>query len=467
MPLAPRGEVRFAGFTWRPLGRREPVVRDLDLHVEAGERVLLLGVSGAGKSTLLHALAGALGSTIAGTSEGLAEVGGRLGLLPQGFADAVVADRVGRDVAFGPENLGLSRDEIWRRVDAALEAVALPYGRDHLTSALSGGESQRLALAGVLALAPDVLLLDEPTSMLDAPTAATVRDAVLNVAGGRTLIVVEHRFEPWLEHVDRVIVLAGGGAGIVHDGSVASFLAGPPPDGLWMPGLPAPVPLDVPSRLVSPAGKVLEPRLERVGVDLVTRTLRGLQRTRALDGVDLALTAGQCTALVGPSGAGKSTALAVLGGLIGPTDGRAIPDLRRRRSRDLARDVGWVPQVPEHGFVTTDVGQEMALTAGVVGRDIDVMAVLETLGLGHLSTTNPYRLSGGEQRRLALAAALVHRPGLVLLDEPTVGQDRHTWAAVAGWIVAAAREGAAVGVSTHDDDLPADLRVAMAAGSVA
>ena len=456
------GRVRFAGFTWRPLGRRNPVVRDLDLEISPGERVLLLGASGAGKSSLLHALAGALGTTIAGEVSGEAGVEGRLGLLPQDPDDAVVADRIGRDVAFGPENLALPRDQIWRRVDEALEAVRLPYGRDHLTTALSGGERQRLALAGVLALRPDVLLLDEPTSMLDADHAASVREAVLDVAGGRTLVIVEHRFGAWLEHVDRVVVLADGGLGF--DGSVASFLTTPPIDGLWMPGLPPPDPIDVPSGIVEPSRQT-SVRAEGVTVDLVTRTLRGTQRSRALDGLDLGLEPGTRTAVVGPSGAGKSTALAVLGGLIKPVSGTVSPDLVRRRSRDLALDVGWVPQDAELGFVTTEAAAEVGRTAEVVERNVDVAAVLAVLGLGHLGAAHPYRLSGGEQRRLALAAALAHRPGLVLLDEPTVGQDRHTWAAVAGWIAAAARAGATVGVSTHDDDLPVDVTVPMTAGT--
>ena len=451
------GRVRFTGFTWRPLGRRDPVIRDLDLEISPGERVLLLGASGAGKSSLLHALAGALGTTIAGEVHGEAEVDGRLGLLPQDPDDAVVADRIGRDVAFGPENLALPRDQIWRRVDEALDAVRLSYGRDHFTTALSGGERQRLALAGVLALRPDVLLLDEPTSMLDADHATSVRDAVLDVAGGRTLVVVEHRFEPWLAHVDRVVVLAGGG--LAFDGTVAAFLAGPPIDGLWMPGLPPPEPIDVPDELVRPESDAWAVRAEDVTVDLVTRTLRGTRRTRALSGMDLALEPGTRTAVVGPSGAGKSTALAVLGGLIKPVSGTVSPDLAGRRSRELALDVGWVPQDPELGFVTTDVAAEIGRTSAVVERRVDVGAVLDVLGLGHLGAAHPYRLSGGEQRRLALAAALAHRPGLALLDEPTVGQDRHTWAAVAGWIAAASRTGATVGVSTHDDDLDVDVTV--------
>ena len=224
-----------------------------------------------------------------------------------------------------------------------------------------------------------------------------------------------------------------------------------------MPGLPPPEPIDVPDELVRPESDALAVRAEDVTVDLVTRTLRGTQRTRALSGMDLALEPGTRTAVVGPSGAGKSTALAVLGGLIKPASGTVTPDLAGRRSRELASDIGWVPQDPELGFVTTDVAAEIGRTGEVVERRVDVGAVLDVLGLGHLGAAHPYRLSGGEQRRVALAAALAHRPGLALLDEPTVGQDRHTWAAVAGWIAAASRTGATVGVSTHDDDLAVDV----------
>ncbi len=458
-----RGEARFSGFTWRPLGRRNPVVAGLDLRIEPGERVLLVGPSGAGKSTLLYGLAGALGSTIAGDLTGTAEIGGRLGLLLQNPADAVVAERMGRDVAFGPENAGLPREEIWSRVDAGLDSVGLTYGRDHFTSALSGGEQQRLALAGVLAMQPDVLLLDEPTSMLDAPTAESVRDAIVGAAGGRTLVVVEHRIEPWLQHVDRVVVLGAGGT-VISDGSVAAFLAGPCPDGVWMPAMPRPVPLDVPVELVTPGSEALRISATDVSVELVTRTLRGTQRTTALTGLTTCLEPAAITAFTGPSGAGKSTAIAVLGGLLKPSSGAVSPDIRRWRSPRLAEAIGWMPQNPEHGFLAPTVAEEVAKTGFKVGRDVDVDVVLEVFGLGHLAGANPYRLSGGEQRRLALAAALAHRPGVMLLDEPTVGQDPGTWAAVVGWIAAARSAGATVAISTHDVDLPIDIERQLIAG---
>lgn len=464
--MTPRGDVRVAGLTWRPLGRLQPTLADVDLRVAAGERVLLVGPSGAGKSTLLLAIAGALGTTLAGELSGAAEVSGRLGLMLQNPADAVVAEYIGRDVAFGLENEALPRAEIWRRVDAALSAVQLPYGRSHFVTALSGGELQRMVLAGVLALQPDVLLLDEPTSMLDATSASAARDAILRAAGERTMIVVEHRFEPWLEHVDRVVVMSADGR-LASDSSVAAFLAGSVPDGLWMPGAPPPMPLAVPQQLVEPRAAPDAVTLQGVSVTLTTRTLRGIHRVQALRRLDLELEPGRLTSLTGPSGAGKSTALGVAGGLQRIDSGRVAPDRSRLRSRRLALDVGWVPQNPEHGFVGNDVHGEVARTGRTLGLPVDVDAVLDVFGLDRYAAAHPFRLSGGEQRRLALAAALAHRPGVLLLDEPTVGQDPATWAAVAGWMTAARDAGAVVASATHDLDVPSDARARLEDGVLA
>lgn len=458
--LRASGAIDFTGFCWRPLGRRQATIADLDLSIEPGERVLLVGPSGSGKSTLLHAAAGALGSTIAGDLDGQVRVDGRLGFMPQNPADAMVAERIGRDVAFGPENLALPREEIWRRVDAALEAVGLRYPTDHFCPALSGGEQQRLVLAGVLATEPDLLLLDEPTSMLDDATAAQVRDAVVAVAGDRTLVIVEHRFEPWLDHVDRVVALEPGGA-VGFDGSVDAFLADRKRPGLWMPGRPAPEPIEVPEELVRPVQSGEPIIADDVDVELTTRTIRGRRRQLALRGFDVELHPGTSTAITGPSGAGKSTALLALTGLVSPRSGRITPELSRLRSTDLARRIGWVPQNPELGFVTTTVRAEVERTAAVLGVRVDAERLLELVGLGRFGPSHPYRLSGGEQRRLALISALAHRPSLVALDEPTVGQDRDTWATVAGWYTAAARAGASVVLSTHDHEAPRDVEVTL------
>ncbi len=198
----------------------------------------------------------------------------------------------------------------------------------------------------------------------------------------------------------------------------------------------------------------------------MTRTLRGTQRTKALSDLTTTLEPGSITAFTGPSGAGKSTAIAVLGGLLKPSAGAVTPDLRRWRSPRLAESIGWMPQNPEHGFLAPTVAEEVAKTGLRIERNVDVEAVLEVFGLSRLAGANPYRLSGGEQRRLALAAALAHRPGVMLLDEPTVGQDPGTWSAVVGWISVASSAGATVAVSTHDVDLPIDADRRLVGGSL-
>ena len=450
------------GFGWRPVSRLRHVMEGLDLTIQPGERVLLAGPSGAGKSTVLRALAGVLGTTAVGELSGRVEVDGRVGLLLQNPLDAVVADRVGRDVAFGMENARVPRKHMWPRIRDVLDAVRLPYGVEHPTRALSGGETQRLALAGVLALRPGMLLLDEPTSMLDADNAQSVRKAVLDAVRctGATLVVVEHRIEPWLGDVDRVVVLGEHGS-VVSDGSPAQFqrdhahrLA---EAGVWMPGVPVPSPQVVPAELTEPVEPASRVVAEGLRVDLRTRTVRGPMTTHALRGVDAALEPAALTVLTGTSGSGKSTLVAACAGLVPPSAGNVDAGGDRPphkwRSAYLAQRVGWVPQTPEHGFLTTRVRDEVAHTARALGRTVDVEALLDLFRLTRYADANPYQLSGGEQRRLALAAALAHRPGTALLDEPTVGQDRRTWAAVMGWLEASHASGVTVGVATHDADL--------------
>ncbi len=486
--------VQVRGLTWTPLGARGPILDGVDLGVEPGERVLLVGASGSGKSTLLRAVAGVLDVLEPGDAQGEVLIGesparggdGRVGLLLQDPTDARVAGTAGRDVAFGPENLGVPREEIHARVAWALEAVGFPYGSAHPTAALSGGEAQRLALAGVLALRPGVLLLDEPTSMLDPVSASSVHEAVAQAqaATGATLIVVEHRLDGWVERVDRLVVLGDGGR-VVADGPVREVLAERGEEltarGIWVPGAPAPTPLAVPPQLVAPwacpAPAAGSPLIEARDVDVVRAARRGLRVVRADPGVVRALTGVSATiggerlaVLCGPSGAGKSTLLGVLAGLDAPTGGvvRAHPALGgpreppyRWRSRDLARAIGWVPQRAEQAIVSaTTVMDCLLATPRALGLSEDhamerVDALLQVLGLAGMGERQPYDLSGGELRRLAVATGLIHGPAVLALDEPTVGQDRLTWAAVAGVVLAARNAGAGVVASTHDDLLTA------------
>jgi len=435
-------ELRLRGLTVTPPGAARPVVHDVDLTVGDGERVLLAGPSGAGKSTVLRALAGLLDDDLDADGEVLLDgrpaEPGEIGYLVQDPLDAVVARTAGRDTAFGPENSRVDRPGIWRKVARAHAAARYTAGRDREVSTLSGGERQRLALAGTLALEPAVLLLDEPTSMLDAPTATQVRAAVLDAARGRSLVVVDHDVAGWTPHVDRVVRLD-------RDGRITD----PEPTQLVDPVLPA----TLLHTALSCTGELLH------GSDI--GLLRG--GLQVLRGLDVGVDGAAVTAVTGPSGAGKSSLLAVLAGLVRPTgrllaadgfapSGRPAP--HRWTSREVAARIGWVPQFPEHTFVGTTVAAEVAVTPSVLGRSaVRGGELLEELGLTHRADVNPFRLSGGEQRRLALAAALAAGPALVLVDEPTVGQDPRTWAAVTGLLLAAARDGAGVVVSTHDERL--------------
>ncbi|MFC0002743.1 ABC transporter ATP-binding protein [Micromonospora siamensis] len=460
------GSVQLRGFGWRHAGRKRWAVRDLDLRIERGERVLLLGPSGAGKSTLLAALAGLLPED-SGEQEGTVEIDGldprkareRVGIVFQDPESQLVMARCGDDVAFGLENRGVPAEEIWPRVDEALHRVGFPYRRDRPTAALSGGEQQRLALAGALALRPELLLLDEPTANLDLAGATQVRRAVADALDAdTTVILVEHRVAEALPLVDRVVVVEAGG-GVRADGTPEAVFAAHgdalAAEGVWVPGHPVP-----PRRAAGPAGDLL-----------LTADRLGLPPRLAP--TDLRVRAGEALAVLGPNGAGKSTLALLLGGLLRPGTGgvTASAELAGRDARTpphrwrapaLARRIGSVFQDPEHQFVTGTVRDELALGPRRTGTPepavlATVDALLERLGLAALAGANPYTLSGGEARRLSVATALATAPRLLICDEPTFGQDRRTWRELVDLLAGLRDAGHGIVAVTHDADFVAAL----------
>jgi energy-coupling factor transport system ATP-binding protein len=479
--------VTARGWGWRYATRRAWALRGLDLRIAPGERVLLLGSSGSGKSTLLAGLAGLLDAGDGG-DEGIGDAEGELlldgvpartarrdavtagearsGLLLQDPVAQTVLARCGDDVAFGLENHAVPRAEIWPRVEAALRGVRFPYGLDHPTARLSGGERQRLALAGVLALRPGLLLLDEPSAMLDASGTALLREQVGAVlaATGATCVLVEHRVAGWVDLVDRVVVLEPGG-GVAADGPptvvFATHGAALTARGVWVPDSRPRVPQTPRS-----GGPVL----------LQARGLAATRRSRARVGlppvvtdVDLDIRAGRTLGVLGDNGTGKSTLALTLAGLERPAAGRivaappllrglATPEPYRWRSRDLVTRIGTVFQEPEHQFVTGTVADELAIGprhARVGGHETAarVEELLARLRLDALARANPFTLSGGEQRRLSVAAVLATRPGVLVLDEPTFGQDARTWAELVSLLGELVAQGSAVVAVTHDEGL--------------
>lgn len=474
--------IRLRGWGWRHGDRSAWAVRGVDLDISAGERVLLLGPSGAGKSTLLAAMSGALEHLSGGESEGTISVrtargdAVRAGVVLQDPDTQVVMSRCGDDVAFGPENYGIDPDLIWSSVESALATVGFPYSRDRSTDALSGGERQRLTLAGALAVQPGLLLLDEPTANLDPAGATLVRAAIHQVAatGDATLVLVDHRVAQVLDLVERVIVLEPGG-GIVVDGPPARVFAEHSATlaaaGVWVPGR------DVPQLLaVDPPGGVL------VRADSLSYRYPNAD-SDAVSDVELGVHAGEIVAVTGGNGSGKSTVAGLLAGLRAPTAGRvlATPELagdasgtamHRWPARDLVDRIGTVFQNPEHQFLTGRVEDELMLGLARVRRGpaqarTRVAELLDRLRLRHLTDANPFTLSGGEKRRLSVATALATEPPLLILDEPTFGQDYRTWHEMVRLIADLRNSGSSMVVVTHDEDVVhavADRVVTMARG---
>ncbi|MFJ2504299.1 ABC transporter ATP-binding protein [Microbacterium sp. NPDC087592] len=460
--------VEARGWGWRHASRLAWALSDVSFRIDPGERVLVLGASGAGKSTLLHGLAGVLGGEEEGESTGELLVDGapavatrgRAGLVLQDPDSQVILARAGDDVAFGCENLGVPRAQIWPRVEAALDAVGLDVPLDHPTKALSGGQKQRLALAGMLAMRPGLVLLDEPTANLDPAGVVEVRDAVERMLQSQpaTLIVVEHRLEVWLPLITRVIVIGAGG--VVADGAPAEVLgdqgARLAADGVWVPG-------HAPAAPPPPRGTPGETLLSARG--LAVARVKGRP---VATGIDLDVRAGQVLAITGPNGAGKSTLGLTLAGLLPPAAGDltaspvlaagADPSPIRWASRDLLTRIGMVFQEPEHQLLAKTVRDELAVGPRALGMDEDEIAVrsdelLARLRLTHLAAANPYTLSGGEKRRLTVAAAIATRPRVLVLDEPTFGQDARTWAELVAMLAALRDEGSAIVTITHDLDV--------------
>ena len=477
--------IEARGWGWRHGGRRVHAVSGLDLRVEPGERVLLLGASGAGKSTLLHGLAGVLGGDDEGESLGELMVDGRpasaargrSGLVLQDPDSQIVMARVGDDVAFGLENLGVPADEIWSRVGAALDAVGLAMPLDHSTAALSGGQRQRLALAGVLAMRPGLILLDEPTANLDPEGVYEVRDAVARVADetGATLVVIEHRVSVWLPIIDRVVVLGHGG--VIADGRPDEVLVGHAAPlraaGVWLPS-------DVPWHAHPSRARDIQPLMTAHRLDIARVPGVPVQR-----GIDLRVDSGSITAITGPNGAGKSTLALTMAGLLRPEGGRLDPGAPmagargnepwRWRSRDLLTRIGTVFQHPEHQFLTGSVLAELevgprALKMSPAERSERIEPLLASLRLEALTAANPFTLSCGEKRRLSVATVLATRPRMLVLDEPTFGQDANTWRELARLIAGLRDEGVGVVAVTHDEtfiDAVADSRFVLAVGGTA
>ena len=411
--------VDVEGLTVGVPDRDEPILGPIDLHLAAGSRVLIAGLSGAGKTTLLHAIGGLLEEESYDLAGRVSTWSGgvNVGLLQQEPIHSVVAATCGRDIAFGPENHRVPREDIWPVVEDSQRRARFAMPTDHSTTKMSGGQMQRLAIAGILATNPGLLLLDEPISMLDEESAMAIRDEVAWMAHDRTVLVVDHHPDQWRGVLDQVVELT-------DHGTLKK---------VW----------DFEDFLDSREAVSLSPHTSIAGETVVRASAIDAHRPQSdellLRGVTMSARRGLITVVSGPSGAGKSTLLRLLAGLDAPASGELT----------LPGQVAWVPQNPENYLVAQTAADEL-FASPMVPEDADLRGLVRTFGLKAILDSHPMTCSGGEKRRLAIAAALAQHPDLLLLDEPTVGLDDDRGASVLSAIRAAADSGVAVVVSSHD-----------------
>ena len=497
---------------------RPPVLRDISLRIRAGEVVALVGPTGAGKSTLLHICAGVIPHYIGGELTGRASVLGmdtrdsslaklvtEMAVVTQDPENQLFNLFVADEVVWGMENRGLDRERIALRLDHALDFFKIRHLRDRITYDLSGGEKQRVVLAANYAPAPRLFILDSPTSQLDPIGSEQVLQGIRQLAQeGHAILLVEEKLDDLWSLVDRVVLLDQGtiqldiprselDQHIDHFAEAQIVLPqlvelGARLGRLGMPIPPLPPQPDraaeilaplllVPSPSASPAEPTATDETRLVVTDL-SFTYPPPRRTRALRHVDLALPAGAVVALVGQNGSGKTTLARCLSGQLEPTTGRVLVDghdIHRLSIRERARLVGYVFQNPDQQIFKDPVLEDVLfgpLNLGVSqAQALEITEhVLRALGLWDKRDVHPFRLSKGDRQRLAIAAIAAMRPTVLVIDEPTTGQDMQQSHAIMALLAQMAREfNQTVVVITHAMHLVAahcDLMIALCDGEI-
>jgi energy-coupling factor transport system ATP-binding protein len=445
----------------------------VDLEVAEGEFVVVMGPSGAGKSTLCASLNGLVPHFFRGRMEGEVRIRGRptsegkvgefareVGLVFQDFEAQLFSTNVALEVAFGPENFQVGREEMVRRVRSVLGRVRLEGFEDRQPATLSGGQKQRLAIASVLAIEPRILCLDEPTTDLDPIGKLGVFEIAgeLKERDDVTLIVVEHETEETLD-ADRIVILRDGRIAadapareVLRDVELLEESRIMPlqitrffhEKGLWRGQLPL-TPAEGAKefrrqgwRMRSERHRELveadaareqaygEPLIEVQG--LAHRYPNGVV---ALEGVDLAVRRGEFLAVLGQNGSGKTTLVKHFNGLLEPTEGSVRvegEETTRLGIRNLGQTVGYVFQNPDHQIFSDTVHDEVAFGPKIRGLDENevedrVSEALAAVGLSGYEKEDPFGLTKGERQRVAVASVLAVRPEVLILDEPTTGLD--------------------------------------------
>ena len=492
-------EVRVEGLSFRYRGQQKPALDGVDLEVAEGEFVVVMGPSGSGKSTLCVSLNGLIPHFFRGKMEGEVHVGGRstregkvgefaqeVGLVFQDFEAQLFSTNVALEVAFGPENFSVEREEMIERVERVLRQVRLEGFEKRTPATLSGGQKQRLAIASVLAMEPRILCLDEPTTDLDPVGKLSIFEIAedLKDRDDVTLIVVEHETEETLE-ADRIIVLRDGeivadrpAREVLRDIELLEESSVMPLQvtrffhemGLWQGQLPLTpqeglaefrrrgwlVSPDRHGRLVEADGKREEGYGEPV-IEVKGLTHRYPNGVVALEGVDLTVRKGEFLAVLGQNGSGKTTLVKHFNGLLKPTEGTVRvgeDETTEQGLRRLGQSVGYVFQNPDHQIFSDTVSDEVAFGPKIRGMEESeikerVEEALAAVGLERRGDEDPFGLTKGERQRVAVASVLAVRPEVLILDEPTTGLDYAEQRSMMDLIKSLNEAGSTIIVVTH------------------
>jgi energy-coupling factor transport system ATP-binding protein len=452
----PQIKVEGLGFSYE----EGAIFKDLSFSVLKNQSLLLLGPSGSGKSTLAYclnklypeAVDGELKGTITFEGRNLddfkpGELNQKIGIVFQDPESQFCMLTVEEEVAFGLENFHVPRAEMEAKIDRALELVGLQAEKKTTIHTLSGGQKQKLAIACVLVLQPDVIILDEPTANLDPLSSSDLVETIARLKKERpfTLIVVEHKLDDWVPLIDCCLVFDSS-ANILFDGSseqcfgeFALFLK---KEGIWLPKVVEAaiaakndgvykgerLPLrnhELLSGLENPVA-FFKKEIKTTSKSEPILEVNGLYARGHLKNVSLTIHKGELTALVGANGSGKTTLSKCLAGLVPLTQGEihflGVP-LSKWKEKDLFQLLGYVFQNPEHQFITDSVYEEIAFG---LEQKSSALAIVEKIGLEKHANAHPFSLSQGQKRRLSVATMLVHEQELLILDEPTFGQDANT-----------------------------------------
>jgi len=433
--------------SFRYRDRQGAAIHNLSFTANPGEVLLIAGASGCGKTTLIRCINGLIPRSYKGAMSGkilvfgeevkdwkLSQISQKIGTVLQDPERQILGTKVVNEVAFGLENLGMPREEIFSRVDEALNFLKIPHLRNRETFNLSGGEKQKVALAGVLAMRPSIVLLDEPLASLDPASAQDTLDAVRLLADqGLSILMVEHRVEDVLRiRPERVMFMSEGE--IRYLGDVAGLSKVVNYREVKLPAEdiverakqdPAPVEIKVlPGVTSSQAGQEALVRFENVAFGYESEV-------EILHGINLQINRGDVIAVLGPNGAGKTTFVKHAIGLLKPKSGKVFVggrDTNEASVAEIASMLGYVFQSPSHMLFAPTVREELAFGPTNMKHtkeqiELEVKESLKTVNLSDKENDPPLALSFGQQKRVSIAAILAMRSRILVMDEPTAGQD--------------------------------------------